>query len=208
MSVDNLVPLVLNEAYSRFHGIEAGAPTCSATWPRPPSTKLVTGDYDSLRPLGTALVRAVQGRHILFQAKQEATEARIRAFGADGALPALDGPDAIHLTVQNVSGNKLDYFVDTELGLSGELRAGQPGQLRAEVRVRNTAPPGVKDPKYVFGPFNDDQEAGLYRGVVTLYLPAGGDARVGVRRRAPGPTRVRHRGRPTAGQLHGGPPGG
>jgi hypothetical protein len=172
VGVDNLVPLVLNEAYTRYRGIEARSDVLRDV-AEAAFEKLVTGQYDSLRPLGAALARAVQGRHLLFHAKQDHTEGRIRAFGADGALPPLDGTDAVHLGVQNVSGNKLDFFVETELGLSGDLRPARPGQLRAEVRVRNTAPVGVTQPKYVFGPFNDDQEAGVYRGIVTLYLPRG-----------------------------------
>jgi hypothetical protein len=172
VGVDNLVPVVLNEAYSRYRGIEQRSDVLRDV-AEAAFEKLVTGQYESLRPLGAALVRAVDGRHILFHTKQPQTEAHIRAFGADGALPALNGPDAVHLTVQNVSGNKLDFFVDTELALSGDLSPARPGQLRAEVRVRNTAPPGVTQPKYVFGPFNEDQEAGLYRGLVTLYLPRG-----------------------------------
>ena len=172
VTVDNLVPLVLNEAYTRYRGIEQRSDVLEDV-AEAAFEKLVNGDYDSLRPLGTALVRAVQGRHILFHTRQAQTEARIRAFGADGALPALAGPDAISLTVQNVAGNKLDYFVDTEVGLSGDVTPARPGHFRAEVRVRNTAPKGVTQPKYVFGPFNDDQVAGLYRGVVTLYLPRG-----------------------------------
>ncbi len=172
VSADNLVALVLNEAYFRFRGIEQRSDVLRDV-AEAAFDKLVTGQYDSLRPLGTALVEAVQGRHILFHARSEATEARIRSFGADGALPRVDGSDAFHLTVQNVSGNKLDYYVDTTLGLSGDLQPAQPGQLRAEILVQNTAPVGATEPRYVFGPFNDDQVAGTYRGVVTLYVPRG-----------------------------------
>ncbi len=194
VSVENLVPLVLNEAYSRYQGIEQRSDVLRDV-AEAAFQKLITGQYDSLRPLGTALVRAVQGRHILFHTKQAVDRGPHPVLRRRRRAARPRRTRRVHLTVQNVSGNKLDYFVDTELGLSGDLRPAQPGQLRAEVLVRNTAPPGVTQPKYVFGPFNDDQEAGLYRGVVTLYLPRGATLGRRVRRRAARPTR-RARPRP------------
>lgn len=172
VSVDNLVPLVLNEAYVRYRGIDKRSDVVKDV-AEAAFQRLVTGQYESLRPLGTGLLTAVQGRHILFHSTHEDPERRAAAFGADGSLPPLAGDDAVHLTVQNVSGNKLDFFVDTELGLSGDLPAGSPGTVQAEVVVHNDAPVGVKDPLYIFGPFNSDQEVGVYRGVVSLYLPRG-----------------------------------
>ena len=172
VGVDNLVPLVLNEAYIRYHGIEARSDVLR-TVAEAAFTKLIGGQYDSLRTLGTALLRAGQGRHIMLHAVDRATEHFAQELGGDGSLPALDGPDAVHLTVQNVSGNKLDYFVDTELGLSGDVSPGRPGTVRAEVVVRNSAPVGETSPVYIFGPYNSDQEVGVYRGVVSLYLPRG-----------------------------------
>jgi hypothetical protein len=172
VTADNLVPLVLNEAYVRYRGIERRSDVLRDV-AEAAFEKLVTGQYESLRPLGEALVQAVDGRHIQVHARHAATQERLEAFAATGALPPLDGPDALHLTVQNVSANKLDYYLDTEVGISGDVRPGRPRAVRAEVRVSNTAPAGVSDPRYIFGPFNEEQEVGVYRGVVTLYLPRG-----------------------------------
>jgi hypothetical protein len=172
VSVENLVPLVLHDAYVRYKGIEKRSDVLKEV-AEAAFDKIVTGDYDSLRGLGEALLRAAQGRHLMFHTVSPDAERHVTALGADGALPSLDGPDAVHLTVQNVSGNKLDYFVDTEVGLSGDVRPGRPGQVRAEVLVHNAAPADQSLPTYIFGPFNSDQEVGLYRGVVSLYLPRG-----------------------------------
>jgi hypothetical protein len=169
---ENLVPLVLHEAYVRFRGIERRSDVLEEV-AEAAFQRLVTGQYESLRPLGTALVEAVQGRHIQVHSRHDPIQARFADLGADGALPPLDGPESVHLTVQNVSGNKLDWFVDTEVALSGEAAPGAPRRVRAEVRITNTAPPGVDDPTYIYGPFNEDQEVGVYRGVASLYLPAG-----------------------------------
>jgi hypothetical protein len=172
VGADNLVPVVLNQAYIRYHGIEERSDVLR-TVAEAAFRKLVTGQYESLRPVGAALAEAVRGRHLMFHSYREDPERRVAAFGADGALPPLEGPDAVHLTVQNVSGNKLDFFVQTAVGLSGDVSPGKPRTVRAEVAVRNTAPVGATDPPYIFGPFNSDQKVGVYRGVVSLYLPKG-----------------------------------
>ena len=172
VGVANLVPLVLNEAYIRYRGIEARSDVLR-TVAEAAFTKLIAGQYDSLRTLGTALLRAGQGRHIMMHAVDRTTQGYATQLGGDGSLPPLSGPDAVHLTVQNASGNKLDFFVDTELGLSGDVTPGRLGTVRAEVVVHNDAPVGAKSPVYIFGPFNSDQEVGVYRGVVSVYLPRG-----------------------------------
>ncbi len=172
VDADNVVPFTLNEAYRRFPGIEERSDVlgdiAEATFRR-----LVDGEYDSLRPLATALVRSVEQRHIVVHSTSVETQRRFDYFGATGALPPTDLLDNVHLTVQNVSGNKLDYYLDTSLSITGERMAGEIGTLRAEIELTNTAPPGATEPSYVFGPFDERQVAGQYRGLVTLYLPAG-----------------------------------
>jgi Protein of unknown function (DUF4012) len=169
---DNVVDLVLNQAYVRFPDIDSRSnvlgDVAEAAFER-----LVGGEYDSLRPLGEALLGAVDGRHLAMHTVAAGPQRHLHYFGADGALPPVDGPDAVHLTVQNVSGNKLDYYVDTALELRGARPEGQIGAVQATITVTNTAARGATEPRYVYGPFNEQQVAGLYRGSVSLYLPAG-----------------------------------
>lgn len=172
VTAEGLVPLVLHDAYIRYRGIERRSDVLESV-ARAAFERLVGGSFDSLRPLGRALAEAVQGRHLQLHSLHDQTQERIARLGADGALPPLDGPESVHLTVQNVSANKLDWFVDTELGLSGDARPDTPRRVRAEIRVTNGAPPGEDDPTYIYGPFDETQEVGVYRGVVSLYLPRG-----------------------------------
>jgi hypothetical protein len=102
--------------------------------------------------------------------KANATRA-VEAFGADGRVPTSD-KDWASVTVQNFGANKLDYYLDSSVKLTGQRRPGRLGNIRAEIRLSNTAPPDGKPP-YVFGPFNPTFHAGEYRGLVTLYVPAG-----------------------------------
>jgi hypothetical protein len=172
VNADNVVDVVLHDAYVKYPGIQARSDVLEEV-ARAAFTRLVEGDYPSLRPLGAALVDAVQGRHLMVHTRSGTSEDHLRALGADGTLPEARGPDSFSLTVQNVSANKLDYFVDTAVELSGDRRAGLPSHLTAKIVVRNSAPPGATSPTYIFGPFDGSQVAGLYRGVVSLYLPAG-----------------------------------
>lgn len=172
----NVVPLVLNEAYVRFPGVEQRSDVledvAEATFER-----LVTGQYESLRPLADALVRTVEGRHLQVHSTSHAAQSAARYFGATGELPAASDPvDAVHLTVQNLAGNKLDYYLDSDLRLVGTRPAGEAGALEATIRLTNTAPIGAREPTYIFGPFPGlaaDLDAGVLRSLVTLYLPAG-----------------------------------
>jgi len=172
VSADNVVPLVLSDAYRVFPGIEERSDVLGDV-AEAAFTRLVDGEFPSLRPLATALVEAVDGRHVIFHSQTSAVDDAGSFFGAAGDLPPIEKLDYAHLTVQNVAGNKLDYYLDTTLSLTGARRAGELGSLQAEIVLTNTAPPGATDPRYIFGPFNDQQEAGLYRGIVTLYLPLG-----------------------------------
>jgi hypothetical protein len=167
----NVVDLVLNQAYAQFPGIDERSDVLGDV-AQAVFERLVQGEYPSLRPLAESLLRAVDGRHLLMHSVTSGVQEQLQHFGASGRLPAPE-VDAVTLTVQNVSANKLDYYVDTDLRLTGERPAGDFGTVQAEVTVTNTAPAGVTEPRYVFGPFNDDQEVGLYRGAVSLYLPTG-----------------------------------
>ena len=101
VTADNVVSLVLNEAYIRFPGIDERSDVLKEV-AEAVFDKLVNGRYDSLRPLAEALVRSVGGRHIMMHTTSLAPEARLRYFGATGELPDPLATDSVHLTVQNV----------------------------------------------------------------------------------------------------------
>ncbi len=171
ITADNVVDVVLSDAYSRFPDIDSRSDVLGDV-AEAAFERLVTGSYPSLRPLADALLAAVDGRHLMMHSVGARAQEQLAHFGASGSLPATDG-DSVSLTVQNVSANKLDYYVDTSLTLTGDRPEGAFGDVQAEITVTNTAPAGVREPRYVFGPFNADQQAGLYRGAVSLYLPIG-----------------------------------
>lgn len=171
VDASNVVDLTLNRAYIEFpdrdERQEVLGDVAEAAF-----DALVSGDFGSLRPLGEALYDAAQARHIIVYLHDPDAQAAAASFGATGEIPPADELDHLLLTVQNFSKNKLDYYLDTSLAVTGARPAGQPGSLSATVTITNTAPvDGTAD--YVFGPNAPGEVAGLYRGLVSLYVPTG-----------------------------------
>lgn len=140
--------------------------------------RLLSGDLASVRPLAEELIEAVAQRHILFTSRGAAASRPIRYFNTDGPLapPSAEAGDSFLLTVQNFGRDKLDYYLDTSVSISGTRLVGEQGQLRVEVTLTNTAPPGVQEPEYVFGTAEGrpaDAEPGTYVGTASLYVPVG-----------------------------------
>jgi len=171
---DNVVALTLNDAYVRFPGVEDRSDVLGDV-AEAAFRRLVDGEIPSLRTLATRLAEAGAARHLLMHATGTRAQNELVSFGADGAYPADEEADAMALTVQNLSGNKLDYYLDTELRLTGSLAAGDVGAIEAEVVLTNTAPVDARRPVYIFGPGPTDTplRAGVARSLVTLYLPLG-----------------------------------
>lgn len=168
----NVEALVLNEAYRLFPGVEARSDVLGDV-AEAAFRRLVEGEFDSVRDLAESIVGATDGRHLMMHSSTSAAQAAVVFFGADGSLPDPEKVDAAHLTVQNLSGNKLDYYLDTALAITGQRPEGEIGSWTVDITILNTAPPGATTPRYIFGPYDDSLAAGTYRGAVSLYLPAG-----------------------------------
>ncbi|MGH9122284.1 MAG: DUF4012 domain-containing protein, partial [Acidimicrobiales bacterium] len=170
VSQDNVVPLTMNEDYldltNRSQRHDFQALVAQATF------KALTTRQVSLRAMGNAVVQAGKDRHILIYDNTPSVEADIKALGFDGGLPG-PGRDFAQLTVQNFGGDKMDYYIDSALVISGKRTAGKPLPLTVNIGLANTAPPGQTNTT-VFGPYQSSKNPpGEYEGVVTLYLPAG-----------------------------------
>lgn len=163
----NVVDVTLNQAYIDFPDVEQRTEVLQAV-AEAAIDRLFSTSVTSIRDLGELLHTAVQERHLLVYSVGSSAQAHLRYFGATGGLPPADSAYFL-LGTQNVSANKLDYYLDTALELRGEAT----GEITAEVRLHNTAPVGLTEPSYIFGPFDSSQQAGVYRGVVSLYVPRG-----------------------------------
>jgi hypothetical protein len=177
VTADNAVALTLNEAYVQFPDRSERQDVLRDV-ARAAFDRLVSGNYPTVRPLADALAASAAGRHIVFHASKPSANQAAQRLAIDGGLPAPDS-DFAALTVQNLAGNKLDYYLDTAVTVRGQRQQGRPGIVRATVELNNTAPPNGRPP-YIFGPFQPlvptqgpPFRQGEYRGLVSLYLPAG-----------------------------------
>jgi hypothetical protein len=170
VSAANVVPLTLSDAYqvttNRQLRQDYTGEVAQAAF-----AQLTSGRFPGLRPLGTALVAAGKDRHVMMYTNDGTDEAIIRGLAFDGALPAPTTAFT-QLTVQNLGGDKLDYYLRSALTLTGSRPSALGGRLTATIDLANTAPPGRTSPVEVFGPYNPGGTAGAYQGLVTLYLPA------------------------------------
>jgi hypothetical protein len=181
VDADNVVPFTLNQHYlqrtNRPERQEAQGEVAEAIFDR-----LVTGEFANLGDLASSVSVAARGRHIMLHSTTPAAQRSLAVLGVGGGLPA-PGVDFTQLTVQNFSGTKLDYYLDTAITISGRRsRGSDASRVRVVVEIRNTAPPSGQD-RAVFGPFDASFQPGEYRGLVSVYLPLG--AHLAARRGSP-----------------------
>lgn len=172
VTAENVAPLVLNEAYFWYPDVETRSDVLGNV-AEAAFRALVSGTYSSVADLAEALGGAVDERHLMMYSADPSVQAALEFFDATGSLPAPESGDQLHLTVQNMGGNKLDYYVDTELTVSGRRDPGKLGEVRATVDIRNDAPVGQEEPGYIFRSPIEGRAPGSYRAAVSLYLPAG-----------------------------------
>ncbi len=171
VDASNVVDVTLNRAYRQFPDDQSQRREVLGDVAEIVFDRLVEGEYDSLRPLGTALLEAVQARHVMVYASTGPTAEAAAFFDGDGELPDA-ATDYALLSVQNFAGNKLDYYLDTSLSISGSRPPGEFGTVTAQISIANTAEPdGVTS--YIYGPNIEGVEEGEYRTIVSLYVPTG-----------------------------------
>lgn len=171
ISADSVVDLTLHDLY-RHYDVNADRQDALASVAAAIVDLVFDSDPDPTDLL-SALADSVAARNLMLYSSEDPVQESIRSLGADGSLPT--GASTVHLAVQNFSGNKLDYFVDTALDITGRWPVGEDGVMTATVTVANRAPVGAADPEYVYGPIDASLAPGQYRGHVVLYLPPGVD---------------------------------
>lgn len=168
----NVVQLTLNQAYLDFPN-RSNRQEYTSGVAREAFAALSSGRLTNFRPFVSALQYVFKTRHVILSSTNPSVEGAIQALGSGGALPG-PGVDFAQLTVQNFAANKLDYYLYTGLAITGSRPGGGPvGHLQATIALVNAAPASTKS-QTIFGPGpNTHDPPGEYRGLVTLYLPAG-----------------------------------
>jgi hypothetical protein len=182
VNANNVVALTLNQVYARFPDRsvrqEYTGQVAEATF-----KALLSGSFGDLRNLGTNVNRASRQGNVIFHSVRSAAQRAAVGLGIAGLAP--DAPASAQLTVQNLTGHKVDYYLDSALRLRGTWVSRSLGRVRAEIQLNNTSPPNPS-PASIFGPALPSFKAGEYQALVSLYLPAGTTVRGSTGLDAPG----------------------
>lgn len=125
-----------------------------------------------------AVIRAAADGHILINAVDPQVDAAFRSAGVSGALPPVDAGDFLGVAVNNIGGNKIDYYVGRHIDYDITLGVDGRATSAATVRFDNDAPADA-EPGYVFGPFEGktlrglDLQAGEAYQSTSVYCGAG-----------------------------------
>jgi hypothetical protein len=129
--------------------------------------RIESGDWE-LDRLATALVDAVQRRHLLVWSSDPAVQRAWQAAGADGRLQDR----SVAVSLVNRGAEKLDSYLDVRGRLESDGDADDGGvRIRLTYTVRNGAP--ASGPPYLLGPNIAGMQAGEHRAIVVVNLPAG-----------------------------------
>lgn len=123
------------------------------------------------------LAPAVRGGHILVYSTNPARQAYLASLGMTGAVPPV-ASDALEVTTQNASANKIDYYLHRKIQysvyLSPNSTNGSSTSARVSARVTvslHNAAPASGLPPVVIGPSGPGFVAGENRTFFTLYTP-------------------------------------
>jgi len=148
ITAQNAVDVTTNRAYTKFPNSnkrkDVLGTIASAVFAR--FLQMDGEDIARLR----AISSAVTGGHLRIYSTDPTVESGLATLGVDGALAEPDG-DILGVTINNASGNKVDYYAtrqvkyDVQLGGTGEAISS------ATVTIENDAPTSG-EPRYVIGP--------------------------------------------------------
>jgi hypothetical protein len=168
VSSDDVVDFTTNEAYSAFSGSAERKEVLGA----------VAGDVLA-RFLSTqgravprlrALAEAVAGGNLQVYSTDEAFEQALVRAGAAGSFARPEGDDMVGVTVNNGSGNKVDFYADRTVDATIRLGGDHEAFGTMAVSIENGAPT-TGQPRYVLGPFVDGLEAGDASPLIWSWCP-------------------------------------
>jgi hypothetical protein len=142
-------------------------------------TEITTGSHDGLA-LGQELGTAAAGGHFRLWSRHEEEERVFRRTGLGGG-PAEHMPDrTFHLSVQNASSTKLDYYLRHSVKLDVHVTEVGTAVVRTTLSLINRAPTDAK-PSYQMGPSGATQKRpGEYPARVYFWGPRGASQGEGI----------------------------
>lgn len=145
---DNVVELTESTAYSRFPTDQRARQKYLKDIGNA-VVKKMTGRIESPRELLDALGRAVSERRIAVWSSSPANQELLEETPLAHVIPDDPAPYA-EVVINNLGGNKLDYYLKSEIEYAADGCDGETRMSTVTVRLRNTAP-NKPLPDYVAG---------------------------------------------------------
>lgn len=140
ITADNVVELTESTAYARFGDDQAARKAYLETVAQTVVKKL-TGSISKPRALLEALGRAAgEGRLAVWSSVPE--EQDVLATTPLGHVVPEDSAPYAHVVVNNLGGNKLDYYLQREIEYTAGSCDGDTRESQVTVRLSNELPPG------------------------------------------------------------------
>jgi hypothetical protein len=167
ITAENVVRVTMHDAYSAFDNNEDRiafiGETARVVW-----SELVRGDIGIAAISRSGLGAAIDGKHLRMHFVRTNEQALSEELNATGGLG--DPSNTIGLVTQNMSANKMDYWLERDLDVRLNLESDGSATGSATVSLTNRGP-STGEPRYVIGPFNDLLKPGQNTQYVRLYLP-------------------------------------
>lgn len=152
ITAENVVELTESTAYARFGDDQKARKTYLETVAQTVVKKL-TGSISRPQALLEALGRAAgEGRLAVWSSAPE--EQDVLATTPLGHVVPDDPAPYAHVVINNLGGNKLDYYLDREIEYTAGSCDGETRESKVTVRLSNTLPDGDYI-QYVAGMFNN-----------------------------------------------------
>ncbi|WP_241384819.1 DUF4012 domain-containing protein [Rhodococcus sp. CH91] len=169
ITADNVVELTQSTAYSRFGDDQAARKRYLETVARAVVQKL-TGSISRPQALLEALGRAAGERRLAVWSSAPEEQQVLETTPLGHAVPDDPAPYA-GVVVNNLGGNKLDYYLRREIEYTAGSCEGETRESRVTVRLTNELPPGDYT-NYVAGMFDNPVGAPTGTNLTDLALVA------------------------------------
>jgi hypothetical protein len=132
-------------------------------------------EHVDLDAFASALAKDVQGRHLMVWSNVASYEHTLSTLDAAGTLTTGDPARTFHVSVENYSSSKLDYFVSVGLSMKVKVDPSGDAIVDTTVNVANHALTG-QPPSYQYGPDGANATVpGQYAARVFFWGPRGSE---------------------------------
>jgi hypothetical protein len=168
VTADNVVDFTTNEAYAVFSGSQQRKEVLGAV-AADVLEKFLEMQGKAV-PRIRALATAVAGGNLQVFSTDPGFQSALEDADAAGLFARTEGEDALAVTVNNGSGNKVDFYARRTVDATVHLGGDHESSGTMEVSIENGAPTAGMPP-YVLGPFVEGLGPGDASPLISIWCP-------------------------------------